>query len=655
MRNSDKTLTEQVDELIAKGQFRWDRHGHLIAHASLDFPAREYDEFADRLWQRNQKLYEQNFGPVRQLHRARDFDRMLANWLKTDRAGKTVRGRALLSDRFRDLARSGVDRESLRWVYQPGDLAAIEAGFRVDLTRVKKVLTFVGDLILYEGEYSGCPFRPMAWEVELLGRAFGWVGHSDDWGREIRRFRKVIVFIPKKNGKSPLGAAVGTYLAFGDGEQGAKVFSAARDGKQAAIVHNHARQYVERLNTGQGRGNRIGCKVNKSNGEISQAASSSIYRILSTDNVLGQEGLNGSVIIDETHVVDSRLVKVLEYMGASRSEPMQFEISTTGDDPLNYGRAQFDYGSLVEAGSVIDHEVLFVGYGVFDEPSPEASCEEVWMLSNPSWFVTTKPTEFRAAHDRARSKGQSHYDDFQRYRLDRWLSGASPWLDRHRWAEQSRPFELEQFAGAEAVFGVDLSRTRDMSAAVLTLKANGQYWQKPFLWITERYLDQWRKRVPMWADWIAAGEVAECPGELINYDHIFETIEAAGLIVKLRGLVYDPTYSAALLRWAEKALKRVELIEFQQGSQTYEGRIDDYEAGIVEGEIVHDGNRCMAWQAGHTQTKQNLRGQRIIVKPHHKDDPRKIDGIVGGVMSHHGAVALQLREGPRRKRKVILA
>jgi hypothetical protein len=50
------------------------------------------------------------------------------------------------------------------------------------------------------------------------------------------------------------------------------------------------------------------------------------------------------VLIDETHVVDREFVRRISRAGISRSEPLQIEVSTAGNNPDGYGKERFDYG-----------------------------------------------------------------------------------------------------------------------------------------------------------------------------------------------------------------------------------------------------------------------------------------------------------------------
>lgn len=322
-----------------------------------------------------------------------------------------------------------VDAPTKRWIRNASDERAVANGCRFDESRAAHFLEFVtSQCHLYEGERAGELVTLMPWQEELFSRIFGWVRFSLDWGREVRRFTKASIWIPKKNGKSPSAAMVGLYLLVADGEPGQKVFSAARDGKQAGIVHGHARAMVEMSPYLSAT-----CVINKTTGQIAHTPTRSIYAILAGDNIRGQEGLNGSIIIDETHVVDDRLAKTIEYMGASRSEPLQFEASTAGDDPNGYGKKQYDYGKAVERGDVHDDQFLHVCYEAPQDASDEdCGRPEIWQAANPSWGHTIHPEEFRASYERS-TRSLSDFATWKKYRLNIWQTSSQPWLRMGDW------------------------------------------------------------------------------------------------------------------------------------------------------------------------------------------------------------------------------
>src|SRR5262245_1985651 len=73
------------------------------------------------------------------------------------------------------------------------------------------------------GAKAGQPLRLARWQRdEIIEPAFGRLRRDG-----LRQYRTVFVTLPKRNGKSVLGAAVALYLLVADDEPGAQVVSAA--------------------------------------------------------------------------------------------------------------------------------------------------------------------------------------------------------------------------------------------------------------------------------------------------------------------------------------------------------------------------------------------------------------------------------------------
>ena len=54
----------------------------------------------------------------------------------------------------------------------------------------------------------------------------------------VRKYRTAFIFLPRKNGKSTLAAAIILTLLYLDNEYGAEYYSAANDKEQAKIVYS---------------------------------------------------------------------------------------------------------------------------------------------------------------------------------------------------------------------------------------------------------------------------------------------------------------------------------------------------------------------------------------------------------------------------------
>ena len=84
-----------------------------------------------------------------------------------------------------------IDTLTRRWIRNESDERAAANGCWFDEARAEHVITFAERfLCLYEGDYAGQPLIPSDWQIECGSRLFGWVRFDEDWGREVRRFRK---------------------------------------------------------------------------------------------------------------------------------------------------------------------------------------------------------------------------------------------------------------------------------------------------------------------------------------------------------------------------------------------------------------------------------------------------------------------------------
>lgn len=534
------------------------------------------------------------------------------------------------------------DRVTRQWVRNVADERAAASGCRFDEERAEHAVRWIQQTChLYEGEFAGQLMELRDWQDEVTRRLFGWVRHSEDWGREVRRFRRASVWVPKKNKKSPTLAAWGLYLLCGDGEMGQKVYSVAKDGKQAMISHTHALEMVRRSPQLSAE-----CQVNKSTGQITHQPTSSFYKVVAGDNPQSQEGLNGSLMVDETHVVDRRLMKILRGAGISRSEPLHIEVSTAGSNPDGYGKERYDYGRKVESGEFEDEQLLFVSYSApqdLADADLEADPVKWGKAANPAWGHTIKPAEFLQDYQTAKVS-LSDLADFKMYRLNVWQQSASPWLREADWAACRRDFTEADLEGQDCWAGLDLSKTRDMTALVLAFRGEEpESWRLlPYFWLPEETARKLNHLAPFLA-WARAGHLALTPGSAVDYGFIRAAFRRLAARFNIRELAYDKTYADETTQALEQGVMDdkggtveegtgVSRIEFPQTITAFAGPTADFERLVITGRLEHSGHPILTWQAGHVQVRTDANCNKRPVKPR-PDDHRKIDGVVAGIMA----------------------
>lgn len=544
------------------------------------------------------------------------------------------------------------DAATRRWTRGPADEAAVRNGCRFDEERGRFVVEWIERYCrLYEGEWAGQPLKLTDWQLDATMRLFGWVRHSGKWGREVRRFRQASIWVAKKNKKTPTAAAWALYLLCGDGEQGQKVFLGAKDGDQ--VRKNLARHVVEMLD--QSPELLAECTHNKTTSQITHAPTRSTMLILSSSNERtkqSKEGINGSVVIDETHVVDRDFMGVISRAGISRAEPLQIEVSTAGNDPDGYGAERFSYALEVQEGKRVDQELFAAVYAAPQDLTDADLAKDplkYGRLANPALGHTVDQEEFLADYHKSKASPRG-LAEFKQYRLNVWQLAANPWLSGADWAACRRAYTLGDLKGRPCYAGLDLSRTQDMCALVLCFPwpEEEAYRLWPYFWLPKQVAEE-KDHLAPFLQWANGGHLTLTPGNVVDYGWIKSEFRELVKLVTVRKLVYDQTYANEVTQSLEQGEQAadgrviaegtgVEREPFPQNIMAYTLPSKEWERLVISGKLHHPGHPILDWQAGHvkviTDRNENIRP----VKPGPKSI-KKIDGIAAGVMALGASLA----------------
>jgi len=216
--------------------------------------------------------------------------------------------------------------------------------YRFDWAQAERFLKFAGLMKHYKGrQFAGTSFSPTPCQVFRLGSIFGW----RQMATGLRRFTTAYNEVPRKQGKSFEEAVVSVYCTFFEGEAGAEGYCIATKEKQAKIAFDAAKKLVK----SSGLGGRI--KINAAN--LHQLKSESKLEPLGSDSDT-TDGLNPHFVgVDELHAFKNRgLLDVMESATGARLNPLIFQITTAGDDPVSVCGDQHDYACKILDGVLED-------------------------------------------------------------------------------------------------------------------------------------------------------------------------------------------------------------------------------------------------------------------------------------------------------------
>src|SRR5712691_1653041 len=252
--------------------------------------------------------------------------------------------------------------EAQRYVAQEGMREARGVHLFIE-ELAKRALEFFPSCIQHvKGELAGTPFILADWQAAIVANIFGWLRPD-----LTRRYREILLFVPRRNGKTALAAGIVLYVLFCDGEKGSECYSAAADKDQAALVFAHVKGMVLQEPEFQSRS-----QIYETYKSVVVGTTGNVYRVISAE-ANTKHGFNSHlVIVDELHAQpNAELVDVLLTSTGSRRQPIVLNMSTSDWDRPSVCNEKHDYASKVRDGVIEDPAFLPIIY----EAKPDADWE----------------------------------------------------------------------------------------------------------------------------------------------------------------------------------------------------------------------------------------------------------------------------------------
>jgi phage terminase large subunit-like protein len=484
-----------------------------------------------------------------------------------------------------------------------------------------------------EGTLAGRPFHLEPWQQAVVGCLFGWLNADCT-----RRYRKLLLYVPRKNGKSPFAAGIALYVLFCDGEIGADIPLAASTGKQAGIVFRHCDRMVG--NSPEMRGM---AKIFRGMGQRSIAfeAQQSCVKVIASD-ADGEHGGNGyAAIVDELHAHKKRdLCDVIEtsMASANRRHTLIVYITTADYDRPSICNEVYDYACAVRDGAFDDPTFMPVIYAA--DVKDDWKDERVWERSNPNLDVSVSRKYLREACRKAELV-PGFLNTFLRLHLNVRTEQQDRWLDMDVWkacgvkppaAKAWRARALKRFAGQQCVGGLDLGATSDLTVLVLMFGgfADG-FTLIPWLWMPKENVARKTPAVrELYANWIRSGWIITTEGSVTDYRVVRRDINALAEQFGIIELAIDRTFQGAQL-CNELLDDGMAMLPFSQSFGSMTAPCKEFSELLIAQKIDHGGHPVLSWMAANAVLKTNDSGQMKTAKPD-KTSNLKVDGIVCSVM-----------------------
>lgn len=523
---------------------------------------------------------------------------------------------------------------------------------RIELSESDKRIRFIErECKLYEAPFSGRPFKLELFQKAIIESIYAikkWNPEASfGKGGWVRKYQDVLIVIARKNGKTPLVAAV-SLSEFMCGEMGTKILYGSNDFEQADLAFSATDAMREESPSmaKRTRRNQKGIffgnpKHRKTKGKYSYQNKGSIRKISAKGK--NKEGRNIKVgVVDEVHEMeDDHLVMPIQQALSTQDEPLYFEITTEGFTEDGY----LDH-RLADAQKVLDGELDRPDWAIwwYSQDSEEEvwQDESSWQKSNPGIGVIKKWSYLRKQVEEARTNpSQRAFVLAKDFNIKQNSSAA--WLDE---ATITNPatFEPEMLRGQYYIGGLDFAETTDLCSAraLFEDQQTKKKYTLQMYFIPEAKADaildddsQLNPERKNYREWEKQGLVVICPGAEVDAELV------AGWFVDLYEHYGMTPYKIGYDNWHSKDFQ--EIIADNFGKEVLErigmdfmslsGPMRSLESDLARNVLVYNNNEIDRWCLSNTGYKTNNIGLIMPVKKYGTSKNR-IDGTLSDIICY---------------------
>lgn len=492
-----------------------------------------------------------------------------------------------------------------------------------DERKAQRVVRFIEALRHTKGEFHGQPFHLLPWQEKIIRDVFGTVRDDD---LSMRQYTTAYIEIPKKNGKSELGAAIALNMLINDDEWKAEVYSCASDRQQAAIVFDVA---VDMVRQSPALMKRV--KIIPSTRRMIYQPTGSIYQVLSSE-VATKHGLNVSAcIFDELHTQPTRALYdvMTQGSGDARRQPLWFLLTTAGTDRNSICWEVHQKALDILEGRKIDPRFYPVLFGLPDDA--DWTSEENWYRANPSLDHTITIDKVRDAFRKAQETPADE-NQFRQLRLNQWVKQSVRWMPMDKWDECGGVVDPYALEGRACYAGLDLSSTSDLTALVLVFPPTSEdepYIALPFFWLPEETLSLRVRRdhVP-YDQWAKRGFIQTTEGNVVHYGFIERFICELGERYDIREIAHDRWNATMMVQTLED--DGFTMAPFGQGFKDMSPPTKELMRIVLEHKLCHGGHPVLRWNMDNAYVRTDPAGNLKLDK---EKSTEKVDGAVALVMA----------------------
>ncbi len=484
-------------------------------------------------------------------------------------------------------------------------------GYFYDNERANKVIKFMEIL----PDPKTMRAYPLAdFQRFIIANMYGW--WKKDKSSE-RRFRKGMLSMARKNGKSILisGIALYEFLMGNSPEFSRQIFCTANDKKQANIVFNMIKKRLNALRSSDGDTKR-GTKVNRD--LISNLDDYSYVRSLSkeTGTVDGFEPHVG--ILDEYAASKTtEMMELLESGQALLHNSLIMIISTAGFDlnvPMH--TIEYPYATKVLKGEITDD--TYFAYIAEQDNVSEVDDKSTWIKSNPILSVPALQDQvygyLAKRWKEAKQKGTKNSVLVKNFNMWRQAEEDS-YMDIDTWnAAQIDPIDID---GQRVWLGIDVGKSSDLYAISWLIPQEGYWYADSYAFVGTKYGLEAKIKADR-LDYVRLQGMGQCEitkleSGVIDVERVYEWLDSfvREHNLDVQAICYDPAQYGTLLTQIEKGHPEWQQISVRQGTLTLSMPTKQFRDDILDKRVRHSENEILTGAMANAILKSDNNGVRI--------------------------------------------
>ena len=448
----------------------------------------------------------------------------------------------------------------------------------------------------------------------IIANMYGWWRKDDD---SKRRFRKGMLSMARKNGKSILisGIALYEFLMGNSPAYSRQIFCTANDKKQANIVFNMIKKRLNALRSRDGDTKR-GTKVTRD--LISNLDDYSYVRSLSkeTGTVDGFEPHVG--ILDE--YAASRTTEMMELLESGQAlldNSLIMIISTAGFDlnvPMH--TIEYPYATKVLKGEITDD--TYFAYIAEQDNVMEVDDPKMWIKSNPILSVPALQDQvngyLKKRWKEAKEKGTKNSVLVKNYNM--WRQAAEDsYMDIDAW--NNSEIDPIDISDQRAWIGIDVGKSSDLYAISWLIPQDGYWYADSYAFVGTKYGLEAKIKADR-LDYIRLQDMGQCEitqldSGVIDVERVYQWLDSfvEEHNLDVQAICYDPAQYGSLLTQIEKGHPEWQQVSVRQGTLTLSMPTKQFRDDILERRVRHPNNEILTGAMVNAVLKSDNNGVRI--------------------------------------------